>query len=141
MIDRRWIPSSPGYSLYIRPTVIGTRVGLGVTESNHALLYVILSPTGPYFSPSQSTPRRRSWIRLLASSSTSVVRAWPGGTGGYKLGLNYSPCFSPQREAAKRGYSQILWVLPVNTEKGKDWQVCEAGNMNVMCAIRRDDGG
>ncbi|GJJ13841.1 hypothetical protein Clacol_008098 [Clathrus columnatus] len=141
MIDQRWIPSLPGYSLYIRPTIIGTRVGLGVTESNYALLYVILSPSGPYFPPSRSILKRRNWVRLLASSSTSAVRAWPGGTGSYKLGLNYSPCFAPQREAESKGYSQILWVLPVDTDKGKDWKVCEAGNMNVMCAIRRDDGG
>ncbi|KAF8508486.1 branched-chain-amino-acid transaminase [Gautieria morchelliformis] len=139
MIDARWIPSLPGYSLYIRPTLIGTRPALGVIPSTHATLYVILSPTGPYFSPSLTTPRIRSWISLLASSSN--VRAWPGGTGAYKLGGNYSPCFEPQREAAKQGYSQILWLLPIETEGKKEWKVTECGQMNFMCVIRRDDGG
>lgn len=27
MVEARWIPSEPGHSLYIRPTVIGTRAG------------------------------------------------------------------------------------------------------------------
>lgn len=139
MIDARWIPSSPGYSLYIRPTLIGTRAALGVAASTCAMLYVILSPTGPYFPPSLATPRRRSWISLLASSTN--VRAWPGGTGEFKLGLNYSPCFEPQREAAKLNYNQILWLLPIEIEGEKDWKVTECGQMNFMCVIRRDDEG
>lgn len=139
MVDARWIPSLPGYSLYIRPTLIGTRPALGVAASTHATLYVILSPTGPYFPPSLTTPRRRSWISLLASSTN--VRAWPGGTGAYKLGLNYSPCFQPQKEASKLNYSQILWLLPVEIEGRKEWKVTECGQMNFMCVVRRDDGG
>ena len=139
MIDARWIPSLPGYSLYIRPTLIGTRPTLGVSASTHAILYVILSPTGPYFPPSLTTPRRRSWISLLASSTN--VRAWPGGTGEYKLGANYSPCFEPQRQASKLNYSQILWLLPVEVEGRKEWKVTECGQMNFMCVIKRDDGG
>ena len=47
-----------------------------------ALLYVILSPTGPYFG-SGFQP-----IRVAAVSN--YVRAWPGGTGDLKLGGNYS---------------------------------------------------
>ncbi|KAF8525119.1 branched-chain amino acid aminotransferase II [Hysterangium stoloniferum] len=139
LIEQRWIPPLPGYSLYIRPTLIGTRAALGPAASDSALLYVVLSPTGPYFPPSLSNPRRRSWIPLFASSSN--VRAWPGGTGAYKLGINYSPCFEPQREAAKKNYSQILWLLPVDTARGKEWKITECGQMNFMCVLKRDDGG
>jgi len=139
MIDARWIPALPGYSLYIRPTLIGTRPALGVAASTHAMLYIILSPTGPYFPPSHTTPRRRDWISLFASSRN--VRAWPGGTGAYKLALNYAPCFEPQREAAKLGYSQILWLFPIEKEGGKEWLVTECGQMNFMVVIKRDDGG
>jgi len=139
MIETRWIPPEPGFSLYIRPTLIGTRPALGVAASTHAILYVILTPTGPYFPPSISMPRKRNWISLFASSTN--VRAWPGGTGAYKLGLNYAPCFEPQRKAENLGYSQILWLLPVDTETGKEWLVTECGQMNFMCVIKRDDGG
>ena len=27
-IEARWIPNKPGYSLYIRPTIVGTRPGM-----------------------------------------------------------------------------------------------------------------
>ncbi len=43
-------------------------------------------------------------------ATTEYVRAAPGGTGGYKLGANYAPGVVPQKEAAKLGYSQNLWL-------------------------------
>ncbi|KAF8824975.1 hypothetical protein HHX47_DHR7000535 [Lentinula edodes] len=83
-IDQRWIPDIEGYSLYIRPTIIGTR-------------------SGPYF---RTGPKP---ISLLAAAEN--VRSWPGGTGSHKVAGNYSPGFLPQRMAAKQGYDQILWLL------------------------------
>ncbi|OAX31058.1 D-aminoacid aminotransferase-like PLP-dependent enzyme, partial [Rhizopogon vinicolor AM-OR11-026] len=72
-IEKRWMPEESGYSLYIRPTIIATRPGLAVTASDHALLYILASPTGPYF------PQGLEAVSLLAVSDN--VRAWPGGTG------------------------------------------------------------
>lgn len=48
-VDQGWIPNEPGYSLYLRPTMIGTAPGLGVTAPEEALLFVIASPVGPYY--------------------------------------------------------------------------------------------
>ncbi|KAJ8472937.1 hypothetical protein ONZ51_g8189 [Trametes cubensis] len=123
-IEQRWIPTQKGHSLYIRPTIIGTRSSLGVAASDSAVLYVICSPTGPYF----RTGARP--INLLAVNET--VRAWPGGTGGYKLALNYAPTFKPQQYAAKLGYDQCLWLLG---EK-----ITEAGAMNFFVVVQREDG-
>ena len=39
------------------------------------------------------------------------MRAWPGGTGGYKLGSNYAAGVVPQQQAAALGYQQILWLF------------------------------
>jgi hypothetical protein len=61
------------------------------------------------------------------------VRAWPGGTGGHKLGLNYAPGFVAQRTAAALGYQQLLWLLGET--------VAEAGAMNVFAVFERTDGG
>jgi branched-chain amino acid aminotransferase len=61
------------------------------------------------------------------------VRAWPGGTGGFKLGLNYAPGFVAQRAAAALGYQQLLWLLGET--------VAEAGAMNVFAVFERPDGG
>jgi branched-chain amino acid aminotransferase len=40
-VEERWIPDERGYSLYIRPTAIGTQESLGVGPSNRATLFVI----------------------------------------------------------------------------------------------------
>jgi branched-chain amino acid aminotransferase len=70
-LDERWIPQERGYSLYIRPTVIGTQQTLGVGPSSEALLFVIMSPVGPYYKTGFNA------VSLLADPSN--VRAWPGG--------------------------------------------------------------
>ncbi|KAJ6572795.1 aminotransferase [Mycena vulgaris] len=126
-VESRWIPSLPGHSLYIRPTMIGTKPSIKVGASDHAMLYTIVTPVGPYF------PTTTGGVSLLAVGEH--VRSWPGGTGGYKFGLNYSPGFVPQRAAAALGYDQILWLL------GKEKQVTEAGAMNFFAVVDRTDGG
>ena len=50
-----------------------------MTRPKSALLYVILSPVGPYFKTGTLSP-----VALLADPA--FVRAWPGGCGDYKLG-------------------------------------------------------
>jgi branched-chain amino acid aminotransferase len=125
-IDSRWIPNLPGYSLYIRPTIIGTRPSLGVAPSDRACLYVILSPTGPYFRGTSQG------ISLLGISD--IARTWPGGIGDHKFGANYSPGFLPLQTAAKKGYDHVLWLL------GDDAKLTEVGAMNVFVAVQRDDG-
>jgi len=89
---------------------------------------VILSPTGPYIRDEEG---KGKGISLLAMSDQ--VRAWPGGTGGFKLGLNYAPGFAAQRTAAALGYQQLLWLLGET--------VAEAGAMNVFAVFERTDGG
>ena len=38
------------------------------------------------------------------------ARAWTGSTGGYKAAGNYGATILPQLEAARRGYSQVMWL-------------------------------
>ncbi|GAA5906656.1 hypothetical protein JCM6882_008086 [Rhodosporidiobolus microsporus] len=123
-LDERWVPTDPGCSLYLRPTMIGTRASLGVGPSTEILLYVIMSPVAKYYA-SGAKP-----VSLLCSSAD--VRAWPGGTGSYKFGSNYGPCVAPQMEAAQQGYQQVLWIY-------EDY-LTEVGMMNAFCAFSRDDG-
>ncbi|KAJ7862864.1 branched-chain-amino-acid transaminase [Mycena leptocephala] len=126
-IESRWIPTLPGHSLYIRPTMIGTKPSIKVGASDQATLYTIVTPVGPYFSTTSNS------VSLLAVGEH--VRSWPGGTGGFKLGLNYSPGFIPQQSAAALGYDQVLWLL------GLDKQITEAGAMNFFAVTQRADGG
>ena len=45
-VDRDWIPTDPGTSLYIRPFIIATDEFLGVAPSKTYLFIIILSPSG-----------------------------------------------------------------------------------------------
>lgn len=125
-LDRSFIPSEHGYSLYIRPTMIGTTEGLGVHEPNDCLLYVICSPVGPYYSTGFKA------VKLEATDY--AVRAWPGGVGDKKLGANYAPAIKPALEAESRGYQQNLWLF------GPEKHVTEVGTMNFFIAFKNADG-
>ena len=127
-LEERFIPSARGYSLYLRPTLIGTQRTLGVGPPGSALLYVIASPVGPYY------PTGFKAVSLEATSS--AVRAWPGGVGDKKLGANYAPCIVPQVQAATRGFHQNLWLFPERNENGEmEEYVSEVGTMNLFCAM------
>ncbi|CAG8711361.1 31612_t:CDS:2 [Gigaspora margarita] len=107
-VKERWVPAKRGFSLYIRPTLIGTQASLGIGPNSRAILFIICSPCGPYFRTGFSA------VRLLSTFKT--VRAWPGGTGDAKIGGNYSPCVKPQIEAAEKGYQQNLWLFGPDDE-------------------------
>jgi len=48
-MEERFVPSARGYSLYLRPTMIGTQRTLGVGPPGSALFFCIASPVGPYY--------------------------------------------------------------------------------------------
>ena len=126
-LEKDWIPEGRGYSLYIRPTMIATNECIGISQPDRALLYVICSPVGPYFQSSGF-----SAVKLLAEDS--FVRAWPGGTGEYKIGANYGPTILPQRLAMARDCQQILWLL------GPEHEITEIGSMNCFILLRDSRG-
>ncbi|KAH8100568.1 branched-chain amino acid aminotransferase II [Cristinia sonorae] len=124
--DKHWIPDIPGYSLYIRPTLIGTQAALGVQPPDEALLFVICSPVGPYY-PTGFKP-------VALYGTTEYSRAAPGGIGSYKLGANYAPGVVAQREAAAKGYAQNLWL------HGPEHHITEVGTMNTMIVFEQPNG-
>ncbi|KAF4752355.1 branched-chain-amino-acid aminotransferase, partial [Perkinsus olseni] len=91
LVDEHMIPSEPGYSLYLRPTCIGTQATLGVFPPTDAKIFVISSPVGPYY--------KSGFKPVSLMASTKSVRAWPGSTGAQKVGSNYGPTLLPLREA------------------------------------------
>ena len=76
-VDAGWVPKKVGESLYIRPFMIATEVGLGVRSSNHATYILIATPASAYFNAAKAVT---VWI------STEYVRAALGGTGEAKCG-------------------------------------------------------
>lgn len=126
--EERFVPSGRGYSLYLRPTIIGTQRTLGVGPPGSALFFTIASPVGPYY------PTGFKAISLEAT--TYAVRAWPGGVGNAKLGANYAPGIVPQMQAAKRGFHQNLWLF----KEGGEEYITEVGTMNLFTAWVNKDG-
>lgn len=115
--DSGWVPKKVGESLYIRPFMIATEVGLGVRPSNKALFAIIATPAAAYFNAAKAVT---VWISL------EYVRAALGGTGEAKCGGNYAASLLAQQEAAKQGCDQVVWL----DAKERIW-VEEMGGMNL----------
>ncbi|MEU3371716.1 branched-chain amino acid aminotransferase [Streptomyces sp. NPDC006711] len=116
--DKAWVPSSGEASLYLRPFMIATEVGLGVKPANEYLFLVIASPAGAYF-PGGVKPVS-VWL------SEEYVRAVKGGTGAAKTGGNYAASLVAQAEAAQHGCDQVVWLDAVEHR----W-IEEMGGMNL----------
>jgi branched-chain amino acid aminotransferase len=115
--DGGWVPNKVGESLYLRPFMFATEVGLGVRPSNKALYMLIATPVGAYFDPSKAVS---VWI------STEYVRAALGGTGEAKCGGNYAASLVAQKAAAAQGCDQVVWIDAVE----RRW-IEEMGGMNL----------
>lgn len=118
-LDRGWVPSNEGCSLYLRPFMIAADEFIGVRPSDTYKFAIINSPSGPYFNKP---------IHLLVQDK--YVRAFPGGVGYAKAAGNYGGAMYPTMQAKKQGYDQILWV------DGFDYKYLqECGTMNVFVII------
>jgi len=123
--DLGWVPDGDGASLYLRPFIWATEVGLGVRPSDSALFQLIASPAGNYF----SGPLRPVSLWL----SQEYVRAAPGGTGEAKCGGNYAASLVAQQEAIANGCDQVVFLDAVEHR----W-LEELGGMNIFLVL--DDG-
>ncbi|MBR6313159.1 MAG: branched-chain amino acid aminotransferase [Clostridia bacterium] len=121
-IDRDWVPTDPGTSLYIRPFIIATDEFLGVAPSKTYLFIIILSPSGAYYESGLEPVG--IWIE------DEYVRAVKGGMGFAKTGGNYAASLIAQVKAHDDGYSQVLWLDGVERK-----YIEEVGSMNIMFKI------
>ena len=121
-VDREWIPSLEGTSLYIRPFIIATEPYLGIAPSKRYQFMIILSPVGAYYKEGINP------VKIAVESE--FVRAVAGGTGDAKTAGNYAGSLKAQVEASQAGYSQVLWL----DGKEKSY-IEEVGSMNVFFKI------
>lgn len=121
-IEQDWIPKSEGTSLYIRPSIIATDPFLGVRPGNEYLFYIILTPVGAYYASGLKP------IDIYVEDE--YVRAVVGGTGAVKTGGNYAASLVASDLAAKKGYSQVLWLDGIEKK-----YVEEVGSMNIFFKI------
>jgi branched-chain amino acid aminotransferase len=121
-LDRDWVPSAVGTSLYIRPTIIASEAFLGVRPAKEYLYYVILSPVGAYYAEGMSPVK----IKVI----DTYVRAVPGGLGEAKTSANYAASLYAAEEAKHEGFTQVLWLDGVHRK-----YIEEVGTMNIMLKI------
>ena len=122
-VDRDWVPTEPGTSLYIRPFIIATEPHLGVDSSKTFLVIIILSPSGAYYASGLEPVG--IWIE------DEYVRAVKGGMGFAKTGGNYAAALKAQLKAHDGGYSQVLWLDGVERK-----YIEEVGAMNIFFKIQ-----
>ena len=119
LLEKDWIPTADGTSLYIRPTMIAVEPILGVKPSDHFYFYVIMSPVGAYYAAGFNP------VKIMVEDK--FVRAVPGGTGEAKTGGNYASSLKAGLEAKKKGFDQVLWLDGVHKRF-----VEEVGAMNMF---------
>jgi branched-chain amino acid aminotransferase len=116
-VDRAWVPiNDRECSLYLRPFMFGSEIGLAVRPSRRVTYAVIASPSAPYFPDGVSG----MWLWV-----GEYPRAWKGGTGSAKFGGNYSSNLVPETEAGAHACDLVLYL-------DNDGYVQESGTMNIF---------
>ncbi|QEE51102.1 branched-chain amino acid aminotransferase [Flavobacterium alkalisoli] len=118
-IEKAWVKTGKGNSLYIRPFMIATGPGVVAAPANFYSFMIILSPAKSYYSGE---------VKVIIAEHYS--RAANGGIGAAKAAGNYSAQFYPTKLANEMGYQQIIW-----TDDATHTKLEEAGTMNVFFRI------
>ncbi len=122
IVEKDWVPSEPGTTLYIRPTILATDPFLGVRASFTYRFFIILSPVGAYYS--EGFNPIKIWV------TREYVRAVRGGVGETKTIGNYAASLYAGERAHKEGYTQVLWLDGVEQK-----YIEEVGAMNIFFLI------
>ncbi len=122
VIEKDWVPSTPGTSLYIRPTIIATDPFLGVRASHTYRYFIILSPVGAYYAEGFNPVK--IWV------TRNHVRAVRGGVGEAKTPGNYAASLYAGEQAHQHGYTQVLWLDGIEQK-----YIEEVGAMNIFFFI------
>ena len=118
-LDKDWIPTGNGESLYIRPVFIATENAVAASPSASYRFMVISSPAAKYYSGD---------VKVKIEDKYS--RACDGGIGYAKAAGNYAAQFYPTEKAKAEGFQQIIW-----TDSAQHKYLEEAGTMNIFFRI------
>ncbi len=121
-VEKNWVPSVPGTSLYIRPTIIATDPYIGVRASYTYRFFIIMSPVGAYYAEGFNP------VKILVTKEH--VRAVRGGVGEAKTPGNYAASLYAGEKAHKEGYTQVLWLDGIEQK-----YIEEVGAMNIFFLI------
>jgi len=124
-IDRDWVPSKKGESLYVRPFVYGSNPFLGVSPANTYKLVILLSPVGAYY------PEGFKPVKILVQDD--YVRAVRKGLGECKTPANYAASLLAGEKAKEKGFTQVLWLDGVEQKN-----IEEVGTMNIFINLKNE---
>ncbi len=118
-LDEKWIPTTAGSSMYIRPFIFASGKGFHASPADEYTFIIACAPSGAYFSGK---------VRVLIEEKYS--RSANGGVGYAKTGGNYAGQFYPTQLAKEQGYQQVIW-----TDDHAHEYIEEAGAMNIFIRI------
>jgi branched-chain amino acid aminotransferase len=118
-LEKKWIPQTPGSSLYIRPFIFASGNGFHASPADEYTFMIACAPSGAYFSGK---------VKVLIEETYS--RSANGGVGYAKAGGNYAGQFYPTQLAIEKGYNQVIW-----TDDNTHEYIEEAGAMNIFVRI------
>ena len=121
-VDHKFIPTTRGHSLYIRPVCYGDGNFLGVHSSKTFRLIIMTSPVSSYY------PEGLNPVKIKVEHE--YVRAVRGGLGNSKTAANYAASLYASTKAKEQGFAQVLWLDGVERAF-----VDEVGAMNIMFVI------
>ena len=113
------MPKRLGESLYLRPFMIATEVGLGIKPSKQFLFVIVASPSGAYFSGDS--------VKVYIERDD--IRAAHGGIGFAKTGGNYAASLLAYTKTIQSGCDQTMWL------DSSHKFIEEMSGMNFMCII------
>ena len=114
LVEKEWIPTRSGTSLYLRPMMMSMTNFLGVHAAEDIAIYVMACPVDKYFSSD----------KLNLKVYEDYWRGTPKSAAGFKLACNYGPTVKIGEDLKKEGYSQALWAFEEN--------LLESGASNVF---------
>jgi len=118
-LEKDWIPTKEGSSLYLRPFTFATGEGFHASPADNYKFIIACAPSGSYFAGK---------VKVLIEEKYS--RSANGGVGFAKAGGNYAGQFYPTQLAKDKGYQQVIWTDDTTHE-----YIEEAGAMNVFVRI------
>jgi len=118
--SKHLVPKRLGESLYLRPFMIATEVGMGIKPSKQFLFIVVASPSGSYFSGDS--------VKVYIERDD--IRCAPGGIGFAKTGGNYAASLNSYAKTIKLGCDQTMWLDSVEHK-----YIEEMSGMNFFAVI------
>ena len=118
--SKHLVPKRLGESLYLRPFMIASEVGMGIKPAKQFLFIIVASPSGAYFSGDS--------VKVYIERDD--IRCAPGGIGFAKTGGNYAASLNSYAKTMKLGRDQTMWLDSIEHK-----YVEEMSGMNFFAVI------